>query len=149
MNTNAFHVSVYVDDIDKAVADYSRLLGIEPAKVKHDYAKFELEDPPVVFSLNVGGEPGALSHFGIRYGSSGELATERIRLKNGGVETLEQADATCCYASAEKVWALDGSGVAWELYAVTEADVETETAADPELRELLGQSGVTGRLKTG
>jgi hypothetical protein len=27
----------------------------------------QLTDPPVIFSLNVGGEPGTLSHLGIRY----------------------------------------------------------------------------------
>src|SRR5689334_10971133 len=64
---NTFHVSVYVRSIPEAVAQYRKVLGIEPAKVRADYAKFELSDPPVVFSLNVGGEPGRLSHLGIRY----------------------------------------------------------------------------------
>ena len=59
---NTFHVSVYVRSIPEAVEHYRKLLGIEPAKVKHDYAKFEIEDPPVIFSLSIGGEPGKLSH---------------------------------------------------------------------------------------
>jgi hypothetical protein len=56
---NTFHVAVYVRSIPEAVEQYRKLLGIEPAKVKHDYAKFELEDPPVIFSLNVGGSPAS------------------------------------------------------------------------------------------
>ena len=56
---NTFHVALYVDSIPDAVAQYRKILGIEPAKVRHDYAKFELQDPPVILSLNAGGEPGA------------------------------------------------------------------------------------------
>ena len=51
--SNTFHVAVYVRSIPEAVEQYRKLLGIEPAKVRHDYAKFELTDPPVIFSLNV------------------------------------------------------------------------------------------------
>ena len=61
---NTFHVSLYVEDLDAAVAAYRKILGIEPAKVRPGYAKFELADPPVIFSLTVGGEPGTLSHLG-------------------------------------------------------------------------------------
>src|SRR5215471_16114016 len=78
---NAFHVAVYVRSIPEAVEQYRKLLGVEPAKVRHDYAKFELADPPVIFSLNVGGEPGKLSHLGIRYPSTGDVASEMVRVK--------------------------------------------------------------------
>ena len=78
---NTFHVAVYVRSIPEAVEQYRKLLGIEPAKVRHDYAKFELADPPVIFSLNVGGEPGTLSHLGIRYPETGER-----RLRDGARE---------------------------------------------------------------
>ena len=37
---NTFHVAVYVESIPAAVDQYRKLLGIEPAKVRHDYAKF-------------------------------------------------------------------------------------------------------------
>jgi catechol 2,3-dioxygenase-like lactoylglutathione lyase family enzyme len=53
--TNTFHVSVYVRSIPEAVAQYRKILGIEPAKVRSDYAKFEIADPPVILSLNTGG----------------------------------------------------------------------------------------------
>lgn len=42
MARNTFHVALYVDDLDAAVARYRKLFGQEPAKVRHDYAKFEL-----------------------------------------------------------------------------------------------------------
>jgi catechol 2,3-dioxygenase-like lactoylglutathione lyase family enzyme len=138
MAQNTFHVALYVEDIPSAVEQYRKILGIEPAKVRHDYAKFEIADPPVVFSMSRGGTPGTLSHLGIRYPSTGDVASERVRTKNAGVEMYTQENATCCYAKANKFWVADSDGVRWEMYTLLE-DVEAETAADPELRAFLGQ----------
>ncbi len=138
--SNTFHVAVYVRSVPEAVEQYRKLLGIEPAKVRHDYAKFELADPPVIFSLNAGGEPGKLSHLGIRYGDTGEVATELVRVKQTDVPLLQQGETTCCYAKADKFWARDADGIPWEMYALLE-DVESETAADSSLRSFLGQQG--------
>ncbi len=138
--SNTFHVAVYVQSIPQAVERYRKLLGVEPAKVRHDYAKFELVDPPVVFSLNVGGEPGKLSHLGIRYGSTGEVASEMVRVKQQDLPLLQQEGTTCCYAKADKFWVQDADGIPWEMYALL-ADVEAETAADASLRAFLGQQG--------
>jgi catechol 2,3-dioxygenase-like lactoylglutathione lyase family enzyme len=135
---NTFHVAVYVQSIPEAVEQYRKLLGTEPAKVRHDYAKFELADPPVIFSLNVGGEPGTLSHLGIRYASTGEVASEMVRVKQSDVPLFQQEGTTCCYAKADKFWARGADGIPWEMYALLE-DVDAETAADPQLRRFLGQ----------
>ncbi len=143
MARNTFHVSLYVADIERAVAQYRRVLGIEPAKVRHDYAKFEIADPPVILSLAVGGKPGTLSHLGIRYPGTGDVATEKVRAKAAGVEMFEQPGTTCCYAKADKFWVSDADGVRWEMYTLLE-DVEAETAADPQLRAVLGHSAAAG-----
>lgn len=145
--SNTFHVAVYVQDIPQAVEQYRKLLGIEPAKVRHDYAKFELADPPVIFSLNVGGEPGKLSHLGIRYGDTGEVATEMVRVKQAELPLLEQEATTCCYAKADKFWVRDADGIPWEMYALLE-DVDAETAADPSLRSFLNQQDGDGEVAT-
>lgn len=136
---NTFHVALYVDSIPEAVEQYRKILGLEPAKVRHDYAKFELQDPPVILSLNAGGEPGKLSHLGIRYGSTGEVASEMVRVKQSDVPLFQQEGTTCCYAKADKFWVRDGNGVPWEMYTLLE-DVDAETAADPGLRQFLGQA---------
>lgn len=141
MGRNTFHVSLYVDDIDAAVERYRKVLGIEPAKVRRDYAKFELEDPPVILSVSRGGKPGTLSHLGIRYPGTGDVASESIRTKNAGLEIMRQQNATCCYAKADKFWLQDADGVRWEMYTLLD-DVEAQTAADPELRAFLGQQEV-------
>ena len=138
MSQNTFHVAIYVRDIATAVEHYKNILGLEPAKVKTDYAKFELADPPVIFSLNLGGEPGTVSHLGIRYPGSGEVASELVRTKRHGVKVLEQKGTTCCYAKADKFWAHDADGIPWEMYTLLE-DVDAQTAADPNLRAFLGQ----------
>jgi len=135
---NKFHVSLYTADIAAAVARYKKILGIDPAKVRHDFAKFELEDPPVVLSVNLGGEPGTLSHLGIRYPGTGNVVTEMVRTKNEELDLLEQQGTTCCYAKSDKYWVRDADGVPWEMYTLL-ADAEPETAADAQLRGLLGQ----------
>ena len=138
---NTFHVALYVRSIPEAVEQYRKVLGIEPAKVKHDYAKFEIKDPPVILSLNAGGEPGKLSHLGIRYPGAGEVATEMARVKQTDVPLFQQEGTTCCYAKADKFWVRDTDGVPWEMYTLLE-DVEAETAADSQLRNFLGQEGM-------
>jgi catechol 2,3-dioxygenase-like lactoylglutathione lyase family enzyme len=136
--SNTFHVALYVRSIPEAVEQYRKLLGIEPAKVRQDYAKFELEDPPVILSLNRGGQPGTLSHLGIRYPGTGEVVTEMVRVKQTEVPLFQQEGTTCCYAKADKFWVRDGDGVPWEMYALLE-DAEVETAADSALRAFLDQ----------
>lgn len=138
MSQNTFHVSMYVKDIPTAVEHYKKIFGLEPAKVKADYAKFEIANPPVIFSLTLGGEPGKVSHLGIRYPGTGEVATDMVRVKNQDVSMLEQKGTTCCYAKADKFWVRDTEGMPWEFYTLLE-DVEAETAADPRLREFLEQ----------
>ena len=138
MAQNTFHVALYVKDLDAAIARYTKVLGVEPAKVRHDYAKFEVADPPVILSLNVGGEPGQVSHLGIRYPGTGDVASELARAKREGVELLEQKGTTCCYAKADKFWVRDADGMPWEMYTLLE-DAESETASDLQLRRFLDQ----------
>ncbi|HKA53583.1 MAG TPA: ArsI/CadI family heavy metal resistance metalloenzyme [Candidatus Binatia bacterium] len=138
MPHNTFHVAIYVKDIPTAVEHYTKIFGLEPAKVKADYAKFELADPPVIFSLNLGGEPGTVSHLGIRYPGTGEVVTELLRTKRQGLEVLEQQGTTCCYAKADKFWVRDADGAQWEMYTLLE-DVEARTAADSNSCGFLGQ----------
>ena len=57
--TNAvrFHLSLNVADLPRSVAFYRKLFGIEPAKQRPDYAKFEPDNPPLVLSLEPNGKP--------------------------------------------------------------------------------------------
>jgi len=138
MAHNTFHVALYVRDLEAAIARYRKLFGQEPAKVRRDYAKFEIADPPVILSLNTGGVPGTVSHLGIRYPGTRDVASEMVRVKHEGVDLLEQRGTTCCYAKADKFWVRDADGIPWEMYTLLD-DAEAETAADASLRNFLAQ----------
>jgi len=119
---NTFHLSLQVPDLEGSVAFYRELFGVEPAKRKPGYAKFELTDPPVALALQENGSPG-LSHLGIRVDSTDDEEQASSRLQDSGLVTLDERDTTCCYARQDKVWVADPAGNRWEVYTVLE-DVE-------------------------
>ncbi|MGE0823869.1 MAG: ArsI/CadI family heavy metal resistance metalloenzyme [Candidatus Binatia bacterium] len=127
MAQNTFHVALTVKDLLTATAQYKKIFGVEPAKVKPDYVKFELSDPPVILSLNPGpGEPGTVSHLGIRYTDSEKVLAEQARTKAQGIAVREQVGTTCCYAKADKFWVHDADGMEWEMYTLLEdADIHS------------------------
>jgi catechol 2,3-dioxygenase-like lactoylglutathione lyase family enzyme len=137
---NTFHVSLNVTSIPEAVERYRKILGAEPAKLRADYAKFELTDPPLILSLNVGaGAPGTVGHLGIRYPDSSQVAAGLERAEGDALEPFRQEGVTCCYAKADKYWLRDADGVPWEMYALL-ADAEAEPAPDPGLTKFLSGS---------
>jgi catechol 2,3-dioxygenase-like lactoylglutathione lyase family enzyme len=137
---NTFHVSLNVASIPEAVARYRKILGAEPAKLRADYAKFELADPPLILSLNLGGAPGTVGHLGIRYPESSEVAVSLERAEGESLEPFRQKGVTCCYAKADKYWVRDADGIPWEMYAFL-GDAEAEPAPDPGLTNFLSSCG--------
>lgn len=134
MAQNTFHVALSVKDLPAAIEHYKKILGIEPAKVKADYAKFEIADPPVILSLNPSGEPGTVSHLGIRYPETEHVDTALHRTKAQGLEVREQPGNTCCYAVADKFWVHDADGLEWEMYSLlADAEVHSRAATPSEV----------------
>ena len=86
--SNTFHVSLDVPDLERAVAFYGDLFGQQPAKRKPGYAKFELTDPPVALTVQQAERP-ALSHLGIRVGTTNEVEGASRRLKRSGLAALD------------------------------------------------------------
>src|SRR4051812_30729247 len=121
---NTFHLSLDVPDLDGAVAFYRELFGVEPAKRKPGYAKFELADPPVALALQQA-DRSALSHLGIRVDETAVVEQASGRLRGSGLVTLDERDTACCYARQDKVWVADPAGNRWEIYTVLE-DLEEE-----------------------
>src|SRR3989304_3726352 len=115
---STFHLSLDVPDLDAAVDFYRELFGAEPAKRKPGYAKFELADPPVALALQEG--PRALSHLGIRVGTTEAVGSAPPRLEAGGPATFDERDTVCCFARQDKVWVTDPAGNAWEVYTLLE-----------------------------
>jgi extradiol dioxygenase family protein len=122
-----FHLSLNVPDLGRAVEFYSLLFGLKPAKLHDDYAKFELEDPPVVFSLvpHPPGPGASLSHLGIRVARDETIQEFRERIEQAGICTESQEGTVCGYARQNKLWVKDPFGNFWEIYRVEE-DVRPE-----------------------
>jgi catechol 2,3-dioxygenase-like lactoylglutathione lyase family enzyme len=117
-----FHLSLNVTDLERSVAFYRTLFGCEPAKCRPDYAKFELDDPPLVLSLEPTspGAGGALNHLGFRMPDSAALVAVQMRLEQAGIRTQRQEGVECCYARQTKFWVTDPDQTLWEFYTLDE-----------------------------
>src|SRR5262245_6625540 len=133
-----FHASLNVTDLNRSVAFYRVLFGTEPAKVRPDYAKFELAEPGLVLSLIPGrpGTGGNLNHVGLRVRTSEELVEIQRRLEAAGLPTEREEGVECCYARQTKFWITDPDRALWESYGLHDDIAERGTAAAPRV-ELL------------
>lgn len=120
-------LAINVDDIDAAVAFYSKLLQMGPSKRRPGYANFAVESPPLKLVLIQGeGAPGSLNHLGIEVDSSCEVSGTASRFEAVGLDTLVEDQVPCCYALQDKVWVTDPDGARWEVYTVLDdSDVGT------------------------
>ncbi|MFO0884685.1 MAG: ArsI/CadI family heavy metal resistance metalloenzyme [Pirellulales bacterium] len=120
-----FHMSLNVRDLKKTTDFFQVFLGLEPAKCRPDYAKFEMLNPPLVLSL----EPhaalpgGNLNHLGFRVANSEALVEVQRRLELAGISTVREEGVECCYARQTKFWVHDPDGNMWEIYTLDE-DIE-------------------------
>jgi len=122
-----FHVHLSVVDLQKSIEFYSTLFAAEPSVRKDDYAKWALEDPKVNFAISDRSHTTGVDHLGIQVEEGQELVEIAARLKAAGATTHDEAAATCCYATSDKAWVTDPSGVQWEtFYTFGEAAVYGE-----------------------
>jgi catechol 2,3-dioxygenase-like lactoylglutathione lyase family enzyme len=127
-----FHASLNVSDLARSVDFYRALLGVEPAKSRADYAKFDLAEPPLVLSL-IPGRPGAggnLNHVGLRVRTAEELVEIQRRLEAAGMPTEREDGVECCYARQTKFWITDPDRTLWEIY-VFHDDIEDHGEGAP------------------
>ncbi|MGA9676127.1 MAG: ArsI/CadI family heavy metal resistance metalloenzyme [Mycobacterium sp.] len=118
-------LALNVDNLDDAVAFYSKLLNTQPAKRKPGYANFAVAEPPLkLVLLENPGQGGTLNHLGVEVQSSEEVHEEIARLQGEGLFTDEEIGTTCCFATQDKVWVTGPAGEKWEIYTVL-ADSET------------------------
>ena len=120
------HLALTVSDVQRSIPFYEALFGVAPSKVRPGYAKFEVTDPALNFTLNEGerGDSlGAFNHAGIQVSSTEEVLMAQLRLQNAGLATFDEMQTTCCYAKQDKIWVRDPDGTPWELF-VTHEDVE-------------------------
>ena len=111
-----FHVHVSVPSVDEGVAFYSRLFAAEPSVVRHDYAKWMLEDPRVNFAISARGRDAGVNHLGFQVATDDDLQSMRDAAREADIEALAEDGAQCCYASSNKHWIVDPAGVPWETF---------------------------------
>lgn len=112
-------LALNVDDLDEAIAFYSKLFGTAPAKVKPGYANFAVAEPPLKLVLIENpGHGGTLNHLGVEVDDSRAVHAEIARLTAEGLFTEEEIGTTCCFATQDKVWVTGPAGEKWEVYTV-------------------------------
>jgi catechol 2,3-dioxygenase-like lactoylglutathione lyase family enzyme len=123
------HLSINVSNVEQSIDFYRRLWGIEPSKVRSGYAKFDVQNPPLNFTLNEGrfNGRGALSHLGIQVASTADVLSVRRRWIEQGLLPRDEMQTSCCYALQDKAWVRDPDGNEWEVFAVLEDNLP-ETA---------------------
>lgn len=112
-------LALNVDDIDEAIAFYSKLFDTAPAKVREGYANFAVAEPPLKLVLIENpGQGGSLNHLGVEVETTDQVAATDARLRGRGLPTATEDQVTCCYAVQDKVWVDDPHGAPWEIYTV-------------------------------
>lgn len=112
-------LALNVDDIEEAVAFYSRLFRAEPAKRRTGYANFALDEPALKLVLIENpGAGGSLNHLGVEVATAAEVVDATRRLAAAGLPTRVEDGTTCCYALQDKVWVTGPGSERWEVYTV-------------------------------
>ena len=115
------HISINVRNLEASLAFYRGMLGIEPAKVRTGYAKFDVQEPPLNLALNevpALRDAGALSHLGFQVASTEDVLAFRERWAAAGLITRDEMQTDCCYATQDKTWVHDPDGNEWEAFVV-------------------------------
>ncbi len=147
------HISMLVRSLENTVRFYEVFLGQSPTKYRADYAKFEVEEPPLVISFipDSTREPipgGAASHLGVNHlgvqvKSSDVVMRMKERFVNAGFLAEEEVETPCCYAVQTKTWVGDPDGNRWEVYVVTEDEAAEGCGADCVCYSEIAPSQVT------
>ncbi|MFN6539229.1 MAG: ArsI/CadI family heavy metal resistance metalloenzyme [Nostoc sp. EkiNYC01] len=131
------HVALNVSNIEKSVAFYRAMFGLEPIKYKVDYAKFDIANPALNLTLNLTNNVqsgGTLSHLGVQVESTQEVEAAVQRFTESGLALFTEDNTDCCYALQDKVWVTDPDGNRWEVFVVKVGDTA------PEKNVAVGQS---------
>jgi catechol 2,3-dioxygenase-like lactoylglutathione lyase family enzyme len=124
------HLALNVKDVPGSIEFYRKMLGIEPSKTRTGYAKFDVQNPPLNFTLNQApfSGRGALSHLGIQVASTEDVLAMRRKWEDAGLVTRDEMQTNCCYATQDKTWVHDPDGNEWEVFVVLKDNLP-ETSA--------------------
>lgn len=130
--TNKVHISLNVANLQASVEFFGRVFGQYPTKMFGDYAKFDVENPPLVLSLEPkqSRQQPNLNHLGIRLESGDTVESHFNALAQRGIETQVMAGVQCCYSEQTKIALNDPDGNLWEVYTL-DKDLETSHSSSP------------------
>ncbi len=114
------HLAINVRNVEQSIEFYRKMFGIEPSKVRTGYAKFDVQNPPLNFTLNQVPfkDAGALSHMGIQVTSTDDVLATRERWATVGLLPRDEMQTNCCHALQDKAWVHDPDGNEWEVFVV-------------------------------
>ena len=114
------HLAINVRDVEASIEFYKKMFGIDPSKVRTGYAKFDVSEPALNFTLNQVpfGERGALSHLGIQVASTEDVRAVKAGWEERGLVTRDELQTDCCFALQDKAWVNDPDGNEWEVFTV-------------------------------
>jgi catechol 2,3-dioxygenase-like lactoylglutathione lyase family enzyme len=126
------HLAINVQNVERSIVFYRKMFGIEPCKVRTGYAKFDVQNPPLNFTLNEAQveKRGALSHLGIQVRSTEDVLAIRQRWQVAGLLTRDEMQTNCCYAVQDKTWVRDPDGNEWEVFVVLEDNLAEAAACE-------------------
>ena len=123
------HVSINIRNIDRSIAFYRRMLGIEPSKIRTGYAKFDVDNLNLALNeVPTLPGPGALSHLGFQVSSTDDVLAFRKSWADAGLITRDEMDTNCCYANQNKTWVADPDGNEWEAFVVLQDNLPQQEA---------------------
>jgi catechol 2,3-dioxygenase-like lactoylglutathione lyase family enzyme len=114
-------LALNVKNLEEAIVFYSKLFNVEVNKRKPGYANFSVEQPPLKLVLFE--NPNAderLNHLGVEVFDDADVRDATDRLKAADLVDSVEDEQTCCYATQNKVWAIDPQGMRWEYYRIIE-----------------------------
>ena len=126
------HMAINVRNAETSIEFYKKLFGIEPSKVRRGYAKFDVQNPPLNFTVNEVpfSNAGALSHMGIQVSSTEDVLAMRQRWAQAGLITRDEMQTDCCYATQDKTWVKDPDGNEWEAFVVLKDNLPEKPIAE-------------------
>ena len=127
-------LALNVNDLEQAIAFYSKMFGAPVHKRKPGYANFAIDNPPLKLVLLE--RPGAgerLNHLGVEVFDDRQVEAATGRLEAAGIDHVSE-ETHCCHATQNKVWAHEPEGLRWEWYRITEDTDALFPAQEPQSR---------------
>lgn len=111
-----FHVHVSVNNLEESIRFYSTVFAVPPTVRQQDYAKWMLEDPRINFAISTQRQPVGINHVGFQVDTDQELRSMHARLEAADAGMIQEDEQPCCYATSDKYWVTDPTGIAWETF---------------------------------